>query len=79
MVLVYCLTLGVTILKKNLAGRYIIDFVNKTSRDKGGAGTNEKQKQCIRIPSGNTLGRNYPFVGYPHLVGFRRFKRFSSD
>ena len=45
------------------AGRYICDFVNKTSRDKGGAYANEKRKWCNRIPSDIILGRNYPSVG----------------
>ena len=39
---------------------YIFDFVNKTSRDKGVACANEKQKLCNRIPSDNILGRNDP-------------------
>ena len=33
---------------KFLAG-YIVDFVNKTSHDKGGACPNEKRKQCNQI------------------------------
>ena len=49
---------------KILAGRYIVDFVNKTSCDKGGECANEKRKQCNQIPSDITLGRNYPSVGY---------------
>ena len=47
---------------KFLAGRYIVDFVNKTSRDKSGACANEKRKRCNRILPDNTLGRNYPSV-----------------
>jgi len=34
---------------KVLAGRYIDDFVNKTSHDKGGACANEQRKRCNRI------------------------------
>ena len=37
--------------------RYIDDFVNKTSRDKGGACANEKRKLCNWIPPEITLGR----------------------
>jgi len=43
---------------KILTGRYIDDFVNKTSRDKGGTRANEKRKRCNRISSDITLGRN---------------------
>jgi len=43
---------------------YIVGFVNKTSRDKGGACSNEKRKRCNWIPSVNTLGRNDPTAGY---------------
>ena len=46
------------------AGRYIDDFVNKTSLDKGGACANEKLKRCNGISSDITLGWNYPSVGY---------------
>ena len=46
------------------AGQYIIDFVNKTSHDKGGACATEKRKRCNRISSDITLGRNYPSAGY---------------
>jgi len=36
---------------KFLAGQYIVDFVNKTSRDKGEECANKKRKQCNRIQS----------------------------
>ena len=41
-----------------LTVQYIADFVNKTSRNKGGACSNEKREPDI------TLGRNYPTAGY---------------
>ena len=44
--------------KKNVEGNKH-NCVNKTSRDKGGACANEKQKRCNRIPSDITLDRNY--------------------
>ena len=37
-----------------LTGRYIIDIVNKTSCDKGGACAKEMRKRCNRILSDNT-------------------------
>ena len=40
--------------------RDIVDFVNKTSRDKGGTYSNEKWKPCNWILSDITPGRNYP-------------------
>ena len=43
-----------------LTGPYIVDFVNKTSHDKGRASANEERK---RIPSDNTPGRNYASAG----------------
>ena len=46
------------------ARRCIEDFVNKTSRYKGGAWANEKRKWCNRISLDITLGRNYPSEGY---------------
>ena len=49
---------------KFLAGQYIVNFVNKTSRDKGEECTNKKRKQCNQIQSEITLGRNYLSVGY---------------
>ena len=45
-------------------GQYIVDFVNKTSRDKGGDCVNEKRKRCNGIPSERTLCQNDPSVGY---------------
>ena len=59
-VLVYFLTSRKSIFEKNLTLRHIVDYVNKTSRDKGGACANEKRKQSNRIPSDITLGRTYP-------------------
>ena len=44
--------------------RDIVDFVNKTSRDKGGKYSNEKWKPCNWISSDITPGRNYPTLGY---------------
>ena len=41
-----------------LTVQYIADFVNKKSRNKGGACSNEKREPDI------TLGRNYPTAGY---------------
>jgi len=41
-------------------GWYIVDFVNKTSHDKGRACANEKRKRCNQILSDITLGQNYP-------------------
>ena len=49
--------------RKILAGRYSVDFVNKTARGKRLACANEKRKRCNRIPSDRTLGRNDPSVG----------------
>ena len=45
---------------KNSTVRYIVDFVNKTLRDKGRACSNEKRKRFNRISSDKTLGLNYP-------------------
>ena len=61
-VLVYFITLCMSIFEKNLTLRHIVDYVNKTSRDKGGACANEKRKQCNRISSDITLGRNDPIA-----------------
>jgi len=49
---------------KILAGPYIIDFVNKTSRDKGGVCANEKRKRCNQISSDITIGWNDPTAEY---------------
>jgi len=40
-VLVYCLTLRMTIFEKFLLDDILLTFVNKTSRDKGGACASE--------------------------------------
>jgi len=47
--------------RKFLTGQYIVDFVNKTSHDKGGACGNHR----IIV---NTLGRNYLTVGYIKML-----------
>ena len=49
---------------KFLAVWYIVDFVNKTTCDKGGACANENRKQCNEIAPDRTLGRNDLSAGY---------------
>ena len=63
-VLVYFLTLRISIFEKKIVEGNKHRCVIKTSSDKGGACANEKGKQCNRIPSEITLGRNYPPEGY---------------
>ena len=63
-VLVYFLTLRISILFLKIVEGNKHRCVNKTSRDKGGACANEKWKRCNRILSEITLGRNYPSAGY---------------
>ena len=55
-VLVYFLTLRISIFEKKIVEGNKRRCVNKTSRDKG---ANEKRKWCNRIPSDITLDRNY--------------------
>ena len=57
-VLVYFLTLRISIFEKKIVEYNKHRCVNKTSRDKGGACSNGAK------PSEITLGRNYPSAGY---------------
>jgi len=70
-VLVYFLTLLVSIFAKKNVQVNKHRCVNKTSRDKGEACANEKRKWCNRILSEITLGRNYPSAGYIHVLPFK--------
>ena len=67
--LVYFLTLRISIFEKKIMENKKHKCVNKTSRDKGGACANEKRERCNRIPSEITLGRNYPSAGYTCFSG----------
>ena len=74
-VLVYFLTLRISIFDKKVVEGNKHRCVNKTSRDKGGACANEKRKWCNRIPSEITHGRNYPFAGYLINIPFNLVSR----
>ena len=63
-VLVYFLTLRISIFAKQIVEGNKHRCVNKTSRDKGGECAKEKRKRCNRIPSDITLDRNYAAWGY---------------
>ena len=78
-VLVYFLTLHISILKKKIVEGIKHRCVNKTSRDKGGACANLKQKRCNRIPSDITIDRNYAAWGYVVLVRVTRLKSQSAS
>ena len=74
-VLVYFLTLRISIFANKIVEGNKHKCVNKTSCDKGGACANEKRKRCNRIPSNITLDRNYAAWGYSlfYLPGFYSF------
>jgi len=66
-VLVYFLTLRISILEFFFVEGKYHGTINKTSRDKGGACANEKRKRWNRIPSDITVDRNYAAWGYLRL------------
>ena len=69
-VLVYFLTLSISIFEKKIVEGNKHRCVNETSRDKGGACANEKRKRYNQISSEITIGRIYPSAGYTvFLVG----------
>ena len=69
-VLVYFLTLSISIFEKIIVEGNKHRCVNETSRDQGGACANEKRKRYNQISSEITIGRNYPSAGYTvFLVG----------